>query len=231
MAVHPPHKPIIHDTHPRGRSGWATFGMILIVGGLVIAGLIVQGVIKIPDLAGIKAPAISNPFSATATPLVAPNGTAPTNFIAYHDPQVRYALYYSNTWASHDTTISINGQPQPAKGFAPKSSTLPSWTIAITPSAIPPEQLIQVVSDVLDAQGGSNVTPTNGPNPVTVGNYQWSQLDATVQVKGQSIQTSSFIRSFGDGSVLVIEEAIPLNYDATQTQDFTPMMTSLALHG
>src|SRR5579884_489187 len=144
MAVHPPHKPIIHDTHPRGRSGWAAFGIIVVLGGLVIAGLAAQGVIKVPDLSKVKPPAISNPFSATATPVVAPNGAAPANFAIYRDPQARYALYYSNTWAAHDTTFSINGQSQPAKGFSPESSSLPGWTIAITPSAILPEQLIQV---------------------------------------------------------------------------------------
>lgn len=225
----PPRYPVMRDAKPRGRSGWATFGALIIVGGLAAAALASQGIITIPGLNGVHLPTVSNPFSAP-TPAISPNGAPPNQFVAYQDPHARFALYISTTWQAQNTTLTLGSQPQPATTFVPKASALPSWTIALTPTAITADQLIQAINAALTTQGGSDFTPTSGPTAVSVGSYQWSRLDGTVQIKGEPLRFSSFTRASGSGGVIVIAQSIALNYTTTEQQDFTPMLASLALN-
>jgi|GEM_PF-6650154 len=229
-----PRKPITQAAPPRGRAGWAAFGTFVVLGGLVLGTLASQGIIGIPNLGkGIGITSLPNPFGnaspTTTSATITPVGTVPDQFTAYTDAQSRFALYVSSTWQHKATTLTVNGTSQAADQFTPIGSALPRLTIMISPTLILPEQFFATIGTIYDAQKGTNLTPTSGPSPQTQGNYQWSRIDGTVDLNGQTLQLSGFTRAFGAGSVTIIAESIPLNFDTTEKQDFTPMLASIAL--
>lgn len=215
--------PTVIKAEPRGRPGIAIFGLILVVVGIALVGFLSGGG------SGLTGIILSSNATNTPTPdQTAPNGEKPANFVAYRDTQSRFALYVSQTWGHQDTTVPVNSQSSPAVSFTPQGSKLPSWTIAFTAAPIDENQFLFTLGDTLAAQGGTDYTPQN-VTTVTSGKNQWSQLDATIKFNGQNITLSAFLRPFGNGSVLVLAEALSLTAENDVKQNFTPMLVSLSL--
>lgn len=234
MAMRPlPRPPIVSSPEPRGRTGLALAGSLLVAAGVVLAALAVHGTLTLPaGKPGASGAGTTSRHTATPTAAaVAPIGTAQANFIKYRDPQGRFALYVSSTWQVGQTHVTIGGADQAATTFAPAGSVLPDWTLAILPKPLADAQIIAAVNDLITTRGGGNLTPTNGPAPVTIGTVVWSRLDGTYQANGQTVQISVFVRPLGTGSALVAYESLPLMFDLTEHQNFQPMLQSLNFTG
>ncbi len=225
MANNPsPRAPLPSGPQPRGRTGAVALGSALVAGGVALFALISQGVIPGLNTRGISLP---GGIGQTSTTQVQPNGTQPVNFSTYHDSQQRYALYVSSTWQHQGVTITINGQSVPAVTFTPNGSTLPNWTIALLSNAIADDQFTNVFGNAIQTQYGSTYTPTNGPNTADVGTNVWSRLDGMFDTGGQTVKVSAFTQTIAGHPVLVYYEALPIQFDNTQQQNFTPMLASL----
>jgi hypothetical protein len=215
---------------PPTRTGWVITGIVVIVFGVVLGGFAAQTKFAFPGFV------FSNPLSsgssstaptATPTPSLNPTGDAPKDFIIYRDPQTRYALYYSKTWTSQQSSIPVSGQNVDGVAFTPAGSKLPQWWIGAVTTRLTVDNARTILNATLTAQGASDFTPTNGPAPITIGTSSWVRLDGTVTTGDQSTTVSFSIHDFGTGSILVMATSIPINFDTTNQQDFTPMINSL----
>jgi hypothetical protein len=219
--------PIITNYTPRGRPVLATFGALLVLGGAVLWGLASQGTITLPKLTDVPG---AGAILGTATPSVAPQGTAPVAFTAYRDPQHHFALFISSTWHAAAATVPLGGQTLVATNFTPNGSSLPNWRIAFPSTALPTDSLsaITTVSGIFTAEGAKNVTPVSGPQSVQIGNDVWTRLDMTLQsAKGVEVHASVYSRPTAKGSVLIVAEEQTLTFTTTEREDFTPMLASL----
>lgn len=225
-----PQRPsVVPRTVPRGHPRSATAGILLVLGGVIFAALLAQGSImlqflnqKVGTAPGGTAP------TATATPTgLQPVGTPAANFVKYRDNDQRFALFVSSSWQAQPATVTFNGQTQAATAFAPATATLPQWRIALLTSTIADNQYLATVGAAISAEGGTNFTPTNGPVAMSAGKYQWSRIDATVQIKGATVHVTAYYQPHGSGSLLSITEALSLNYGVTEQQNFAPMLASL----
>jgi hypothetical protein len=227
--------PIISGVEPQGRPGTAAAGLGIMLAGLLALGLVGSGVLPLTAASGPTA-AIGNPFAPTATVTgLTPTGQQPAGFAPYSDSQGRFALFLSTTWAGKAGTIPVSGQAAPAVIFMPKPTNQPSWQIAFPASAFPSSGLayIQALTAIITAQGGSGVTPVQGPAIITAGRYQWSRLDVTAQLKsGLAVRVAAFTQMLPSGqSVLIIATAQTFTFSTVEQQDFMPMLTSLFLKG
>ena len=219
--------PIITNYTPRGRPVLATVGVLLLIGGGILWGLAAQGIITLPKLA-----AIQSVISGSSTPTIAPQGTAPVGFTAYHDSQHRFALFMSSSWLAQAATLTSSGHALSATEFTPTGPSLPSWRIAFPSAALPTDSLsaISAASAILTAEGAQNVTPVNGPQSVQVGRDSWTRLDLTLQTaKGAAAHAVVFSRPATTGAVLVVAEEQTLTFTTTERQDFMPMLASLKI--
>lgn len=214
----------------------AAAGVIVMLAGLIALGLAGGGVLPLPTATSGPAVTIGNPFAPTATATgLTPSGTQPAGFAPYSDSQGRFALFLSTAWAGKANTLSIAGQTTPAVTFTPKPTVQPSWQITFPANTFPASGLayIKALTAIITAQGGSNVTPIQGPAMITAGRYQWSRLDVTAHLKsGLVVHCAAFVQTLPSGqSVLVIATAQDFTFSAIDQQDFTPMLTSLNLKG
>jgi len=203
----------------------ATFGALLVLGGAVLWGLASQGTITLPKLTDVQGAILG-----TATPSIAPQGTAPVAFAAYRDPQHHFALFISSTWHAGAATLPLSGQAVAATNFTPSGLTLPNWRIAFPSTALPTDSLsaITAVSGIFTAEGAKNVTPVSGPQSVQIGSDLWTRLDLTLQsAKGVEVHASVFSRPTAKGSVLIVAQEQTLTFTTTEREDFTPMLASL----
>lgn len=236
MTLHssPSRTRVVQAAEPRGRPTLALVGLFLLLGGVIFSGLVVQGTIPLLGKGGgstTSVTATQPPGTATANNPT-PTGSQPTSFVSYKDPQHRFALFVSSTWTKRDITMLVNGQTLPATSFAPTSAVLPNWRIAYLPAGTPTTSVeyINIISAILGSEGVKNITPKLGPVATTIGAYQWSQLEDDVQLpSGANVHIAAFAHPTSTGVVLVIDEALALNFATTDTQDFQPMLTSLAL--
>jgi hypothetical protein len=223
-----PQRRVVPNAEPRGRPALAITGSILLIGGIIFSTLVAQGAIPLLRSGGQPG------TSTTSTRSLAPYGTPPSAFRAYHDPQQRFALFFSATWQASSGTINVNGQAQPATNFTPVGTALPSWRIAILTTTLPDTSVayINLLNATLVAEGAQNVQPRAGPAAVTLGQYQWSRLDVSATIRGSlNVNVTAFITQTTSGSVLIIDEGQSLTFSTTEQQDFLPMVSSLTLKG
>lgn len=225
-----PHRPpVVTRTTPRGSPSLATAGIVLVLGGVIFAALLAQGSIALPFFNHTvrTTPEATVPAAPSG---LQPAGTRPTNTVVYRDNQQRFALYVSAAWQSQPGTVALNGKSAAATSFTPAiASSLPQLRIAILSSTLPDNQYIATVGAAINAEGGTNFTPTNGPVALSVGKYHWSRIDASTQLKSANVHVTAYYLPQGSGSVLIITEALELNNSVTEQQNFTPMLASLNL--
>jgi hypothetical protein len=224
--------PVISGVEPRGRPGMAAFGLVMLVGGIVLWVLAGQGVVPLGAVASLSS--TSQPKSAPTTAAVMPTGTRPGGFGVFVDSQSRFALFASSTWQGYKGTLSLGGQSLPDVVLAPKATpNLPTWRIAFPTTPIPTSgtQYTDLISNLITAEGGSNITPVDGPQNAPIGLYQWSRLDVTAQLKsGVMVHIVAFAQTLPSGqSVLVLATDAAITYPNTEAQDFMPMLDSLVL--
>lgn len=210
-----PRRPLPTGPVPAGRSGVALIGSILVVGGLALAALVSRGT-------GL----FSNGSPGNTSASIQPKGQAPTDFVAFHASDNRYALFYSKTWKHQTSSITFNGQTVPADTFQPNGTAIPNWSIAFLASPVAQAQFRDEAGAMVKARENADFTATNGPVQTT---NQWIRLDGTFQHQGGTVAISLFVEPYKTGSVLVFYEQIQLQFDQTEQQDFTPMLQSLNL--
>lgn len=233
MAQNPPRSPVrqvIVTAEPRGRPGLAAIGICFILGGVVLATIMVQNGIVLPFLGVPSLPnlSLSAPVNTLPTP-IAPNGQAPANFTEYRDADRHFALYYSRTWEHTTGTVTIDKQSVPSVTFAPTGVRQPQWTLVSLATVVTSDQLIDMTSALLAGLKYSAVAPTNGPLNHPAGPNNWTELDGTAVFNGQDVRFSVYVTTVNGHSYLVLATGLSLNFDKTMQENFDPMLKSLNL--
>lgn len=219
----PARAPLPENPVPRGRSGMTIVGSLLVAAGVAVAAWISQGGGKaIVNIA-------SGPNATATVQQLKPLGTPPANFKMYQATNHAFALYYSTTWQVGSTTVTWEGQAEPATTFTAVGSKIPAWTIVFLPSPINDKTYLDDFGGLLQARDNAIYTPRNGPTSTTIGTQAWDEQDGTYARNGQDIQISAFAVPAKTGAVLVFYEELPARFEGTKSQNFLPMLTSLNL--
>lgn len=223
--------PVISGVEPRGRPGMAALGLVVLAGGILLWVLAGQGVIPLAPVA--HSSSSTQVSSAPTTAGITPAGSRPGGFLAFVDAQGRFALFANTTWQGKTGTMLLAGNAQPDVILAPASTALPNWRIAFPTTTITTTGLkfTDLISNLITAEGGTNITPVAGPVNAPIGLYQWSRLDLTAQLKGGlDVHIVALAQTLTSGqSVVIVETAQSLNYATVEAQDFMPMLQSLVL--
>lgn len=213
---------------PHGNRRLAGIGVILIFAAIVTSSVLVQFRQSLPLLPSSSSTLVVTATMARKNSLI-PIGAPLSGFTAYHSNLLPIALFQSDTWQTDASTLFVMGASQPALTSHPASSPLPAMQITLLPASTATQSVIPDLANIFAAQQQSSYTMTHAQYATTIQGRSWTAIDATVSQNGIGIATKIYLTQEHGYTVLVITESLGITFEQTNTQDFIPMLKSLAV--